>query len=86
MRTESVRVSTYGFGMLNPLIAEDLARQHQQDLLADAARAQLARRAGDGGWPWWVLNWRLRAGRTLIRAGEWLAAGRLAAAWRDAAS
>jgi hypothetical protein len=65
---------SYRLLMMNPLIAEELARQHRQDLLAQAARARLARRSGDGGLPWWVMTWRLRAGRSLIRAGEWLAA------------
>ncbi len=72
--------------MTNPLIAEELARQHQQELLADAANARLARRTGQGGWPWWAMSWRQRAGRTLIRAGAVLAGPGLAAVWRDAAS
>jgi hypothetical protein len=87
--------------MTNPLFAEALARQHQQDLLDQAARARLVRRAGDGAPPWWALSWRVRAGRVLIRAGERVAGARrartvdalssagahhLAAAWRDAAS
>jgi hypothetical protein len=70
----------------NPLIAESLARQHQQELLAQAANARLNGRHRHPRHtrqphasrlerlPWWVLSWRLRAGRTLIRAGESLAA------------
>lgn len=64
MRTGTVRIVSYRRLMINPAIAETLARDHQRDLQAAAHRAHLARTARGS---------RTRRHRRIrTRAGWWL--------------